>query len=154
MNTLPRRLAAIRCGQIIQVGTPDDVFRRPNSKFIADFVGVANLFRGRSVIHDGISEVRIDGISAVSSTVASGDVSVSIRPEDILILKREIGSSARNSFSREITEVKDMGRIVRAVVDVGLPFVVALTKRSCEDLRLAPGTPVCIVFKASAVHIF
>jgi len=136
------------------VGTPDEVFRRPNSKFIADFVGVANLFRGRSVVHDDISEVRIDGISVVSSTVASGDVSVSIRPEDILISKREIDSSARNSFSGEITEVKDMGGIVRTVVDVGLPFVVALTKRSYEDLRLAPGTRVCIAFKASGVHIF
>ncbi|KAF5416199.1 MAG: Molybdate/tungstate import ATP-binding protein [Candidatus Methanogaster sp.] len=148
------RIAVMCGGRIIQVGTPDEVFRRPNSKFIADFVGVANLFRGRSVVHDDISEVRIDGISMVSSTVASGDVSVSIRPEDILISKKEVDSSARNSYSGEITEVKDMGGIVRAVVDVGVPFVVALTKRSYEDLRLAPGTRVCIVFKASAVHIF
>jgi molybdate transport system ATP-binding protein/molybdate/tungstate transport system ATP-binding protein len=148
------RIAVMCGGRIIQVGTPDEVFRRPNSKFIADFVGVANLFRGRSAVHDDLSEVRIDGISVVSSTIASGDVSVSIRPEDILISKREIDSSARNSFSGVITEVKDMGGIVRAVVDVGLPFVVALTKRSYDDLRLAPGTRVRIVFKASAVHIF
>jgi len=33
-----------------------------------------------------------------------------------------------------------MGGIVRAVVDVGVPFVVALTKRSYEDMELAPGT--------------
>ncbi|MEA1894712.1 MAG: tungstate ABC transporter ATP-binding protein WtpC [Euryarchaeota archaeon] len=148
------RIAVMCGGRIIQVGTPEEVFRRPNSKFIADFVGVANLFRGRSIVHDDLSEVRIDGISAVSNTVASGDVSVSIRPEDILISKREIDSSARNSFSGEIVEVKDMGGIVRAVVDVGVPFVVTLTKRSYEDLRLAPGTRVCIAFKASAVHVF
>jgi len=54
----------------------------------------------------------------------------------------------------EITEVKDMGGIIRAVVDVGVPFVVALTKRSYEDMELAPGTRVCIVFKASATHLF
>ncbi|MEA1869008.1 MAG: tungstate ABC transporter ATP-binding protein WtpC [Euryarchaeota archaeon] len=148
------RIAVMCGGRIMQVGAPDEVFRRPNSEFIADFVGVENLFRGRSVVHDDISEVRIDGISVVSSTVASGDVSVSIRPEDILISKREIETSARNSFFGEITEVKDMGGIIRAVVDVGLPFVVALTKRSYEDMELTPGTRVCIVFKASATHLF
>jgi len=37
---------------------------------------------------------------------------------------------------------------------VGIPFVVALTKRSYEDMELAYGTNVYIAFKASATHIF
>jgi len=150
------RIAVMCGGRIIQVGAPDDVFRRPNSEFIADFVGVENLFRGKSVVHDDISLVHVDGdgIRMVSSTVKSGDVSVSIRPEDILISKKEIETSARNSFCGEIAEVKNMGAIVRVVVDVGLPFVVALTKQSYEDMELLCGVRVWIVFKASAVHLF
>ncbi len=150
------RIAVMCGGRIIQVGKPDEVFRRPNSEFIADFVGVENLFRGKSVIHDDISLVRVDGegICVVSSTVKSGDVSVSIRPEDILISKKEIETSARNSFCGEITEAKNMGAIVRVVVDVGVPFVVALTKQSYEDMGLLCGVRVWVIFKASAVHLF
>ncbi|HJH31804.1 MAG TPA: ATP-binding cassette domain-containing protein [Methanosarcinaceae archaeon] len=152
--SLGDRIAVMRDGQIIQVGAPDYVFRKPNSEFIADFVGVENLFRGKSVVHDGISEVHADGICMLSSTLKSGDVSISVRPEDIFISKKEIDSSARNSFSGNIMEVKDMGALVRLVVDVGIPFVVALTKRSYEDLELAYGTRVHIAFKASATHLF
>ncbi len=141
-------------GQIIQVGAPDDVFRKPNSKFIADFVGVENLFHGKSVVHDSISKVHTDGICMVSSTLKSGNVSVSIRPEDILVSKREIDSSARNVFSGTVVEIKDMGPLVRLVVDVGVPFVVALTKLSYEDMGLACDTRVYIAFKASSTHLF
>jgi len=69
------RIAVMCGGRIIQVGAPDDVFRRPNSEFIADFVGVENLFRGKSVIHVDIAMVRTDGILIVSSSLKSGDVS-------------------------------------------------------------------------------
>ncbi len=148
------RIAVMCGGRIMQVGAPDDVFRRPNSEFIADFVGVENLFRGKSVVYGDVAVVHIDGISMVSSSLKSGDVSISIRPEDILISKKEIETSARNSFYGEITEVKNMGAIVRVAVDVGVPFVVALTKQSYEDMELLCGVRVWIVFKASAVHLF
>jgi molybdate transport system ATP-binding protein/molybdate/tungstate transport system ATP-binding protein len=148
------RIAVMCGGKIIQVGAPDDVFRRPNSEFIADFVGVENLFRGKSVVHDDIALVHADGISMVASSLKSGDVSISIRPEDILISKKEIETSARNSFYGAITEVKNMGTIVRVVVDVGVPVVVALTKQSYEAMGLLCGVRVWIVFKASAVHLF
>ncbi len=148
------RIAVMCGGKIVQVGAPDDVFRRPNSEFIADFVGVENLFRGKSVVHDDIALVHADGMSMVSSSLKSGDVSISIRPEDILISKKEIETSARNSFYGAITEVKNMGTIVRVVVDVGVPVVVALTKQSYEDMGLLCGVRVWIVFKASAVHLF
>ncbi len=148
------RIAVMCGGRIIQVGMPDEVFRRPNSEFIADFVGVENLFRGKSVVHDDIALVHADGIPMVSSSLKSGDVSISIRPEDILISNKEIETSARNSFYGEITGVKNMGAIVRVMVDVGVPFVVALTKQSYESMGLLCGGRVWIVFKASAVHLF
>ncbi len=152
--SLGDRIAVMCKGKIIQVGKPDIVFRKPNSEFIADFVGVDNLFRGKSIVRNYISEIRTNGVCILSSTLKSGDVSVSIRSEDILISKRKIDSSARNSFSGEIKEVKNMGTIIRVVVEVGIPFVVVLTKRSYEDMKLAFGAQVCVTFKASAVHLF
>ncbi|MCG7853101.1 MAG: ATP-binding cassette domain-containing protein, partial [Methanosarcinaceae archaeon] len=73
--SLGDRIAVMRQGEIIQVGKPDIVFRKPNSEFIADFVGVDNLFRGTSIVRNYISEIRTNGIFILSSTLKSGDVS-------------------------------------------------------------------------------
>lgn len=152
--SLGDRIAVMKDGKIIQVGVPDDIFRKPNSEFIADFVGVENLYRGKSVVHNDISEVHTDEICIVSSTLKSGDVSVSIRPEDIFISKNEFESSARNSFVGKIIRIKSMGALTKIEVDVGAPFVVALTKQSFENMGFACGNRVYIAFKASAVHLF
>ncbi|RLG21156.1 hypothetical protein DRN77_07125, partial [Methanosarcinales archaeon] len=104
--------------------------------------------------HDDLSLVHVDGICMVSSSLKSGDVSISIRPEDILISKEKSRTSARNEFFGEIVDARNMGAIVRLVVDVGVPFVVMLTKQSYEDMGLLCGVNVWIVFKASSVHLF
>ena len=148
------RIALMNKGRIVQVGRPNEVFRKPNSKFAADFLRVGNLFKGKSTVTGGIAEINISGISMVSATLKSGDRYISIRPEDVLVSKERITSSARNSFKGRIESILDRGTTVRIVVDIGIPFVTILTKRSFEDLGLRKGMPVYITFKASAIHIF
>ena len=148
------RIALMNKGEIIQVGKPNEVFRRPNSKFAADFLRVGNLFKGKSTVTGGVAEININGISMVSTTLKSGDRYISIRPEDVLVSKEKIISSARNSFKGRIESILDRGTTVRIIVDIGISFVVILTKCSFDDLGLRKGMPVYITFKASAVHIF
>jgi ABC-type Fe3+/spermidine/putrescine transport system ATPase subunit len=45
--TLSDRIAVMHKGQIEQVGTPTEVYERPHSRFVADFIGVSNFFQGR-----------------------------------------------------------------------------------------------------------
>jgi molybdate transport system ATP-binding protein/molybdate/tungstate transport system ATP-binding protein len=141
-------------GKILQIGTLDEVFNKPSSRYVADFVGVENLFHGKSVIRDDLAEISIDGLKLVSSTLKSGEVSVSIRPEDILVSKAPIESSARNSFSGVLTETIKMKSTVKVVVDAGIPFRVVLTKRAYDDMGLSPGMTLYLTFKASVTHIF
>lgn len=150
---LADRIAIMYKGKIHQVGTPDEVFRKPNSAFVADFVGVENLFHGTSVIRDEQSEIWVNGLIIISSTLKSGDVSVSIRPEDILLSKDPIDSSAQNSFSGVLTEITRMKSTVNLVIDSGIPFKVVLTKRAYDDMGLYVGSWVYLTFKASTVHI-
>jgi molybdate transport system ATP-binding protein/molybdate/tungstate transport system ATP-binding protein len=150
---LSDRIAVMHGGRILQIGTPDEVFNKPNSRFVADFVGVENLFRGHAVIRDDLSEISVDGIKVISTTLKSGDVSVSIRSEDILVSKEPIESSARNSFSGVLLETIRMKSTVKLVVDTGIPFKVILTKRAYEDMGLSAGMPVYLTFKASVTHI-
>jgi molybdopterin-binding protein len=150
------RMAVMNGGGILQVGRPEEVFRKPESEFVANFVGVENLFRGTAVLDPdtGIADIEVDGVKLVSAGGKSGDVFVSIRPEDILISLERIETSARNSYRGVITEILDRSAIVKIAVDVGIPFHVIITKRSFEDMNLKKGEEVYITFKAAAVHVF
>ncbi len=145
-------VAVMNEGQIIQVGKPDDVFRKPNCEFVANFVGVENLFKGNSVVNDGISDININGSTIVSTTCKPGDCTVSIRPEDILISKNKIESSARNSFSGKIISVIDKGATIKIVADCGIPISTLITRRSLDDMGLKEGMSAYLTFKASDVH--
>jgi molybdate transport system ATP-binding protein/molybdate/tungstate transport system ATP-binding protein len=145
-------IAVMNEGKIIQIGKPDEVFKKPKSEFVANFVGVENLFKGNSTINNGISNININGINVVSTTCKSGGWIVSVRPEDILVSKKSIESSARNSFNGKITDIVDKGAIIKIVVDCGIPFSAIITRRSFDDMELTKGMSAYLTFKASDVH--
>ncbi len=150
---LADRIAIMHDGTINQIGTPDEVFRKPNSRLVADFVGVENLFHGISVIRDDLSEIIVNGLTLFSATLREGAVSVSIRPEDIVLSKGPVRPSSRNSFSGELLEVIRMRSTVKLVVDSVILFRVVLTKRAFEDMELSVGMKVHLTFNTFAVHI-
>ena len=57
--TLSTRIGVMNAGEIVQVGTPKDIYEYPNSKFVAEFIGNVNMFEGR-MIEDEPDHVRID----------------------------------------------------------------------------------------------
>ncbi|MDR0523412.1 MAG: ABC transporter ATP-binding protein [Candidatus Methanoplasma sp.] len=64
------RIAVIRGGRIIQVGTPMDVFRDPATPFVANFVGRSNIFSGRKTGESGgASEIEVSGAGGAVATV-------------------------------------------------------------------------------------
>lgn len=150
---LSDRIAVMHDGKILQVGTPDEVFSKPNSRFVADFVGVENLFHGKAIIQGDLTEISVGGLNVISSTLKSGDVSVSVRTEDIFISKEPIESIASNSFSGTLIEMSRMRSTVKLVIDAGILFRAVLTKRTCDEMDLSIGEKVYLTFKASAVHI-
>jgi molybdopterin-binding protein len=151
---LGSQMAIMNSGEIVQVGEPTIVFRKPNSKFVADFLGVSNLFRGEAAVKGDGSYIRVNGTTIMSSVPMSGQVYVSIRPEDILVSLKPIESSARNSFEGTIENIVDAGTVIRITVNAGVPFIVSITRRSYDDMGLNVGKTVNITFKATAVHVF
>ena len=151
---LGSQMAIMNKGEIIQVGEPSEVFRKPNCRFAAEFLGVGNVFRGESVINRGIACISVDGLDIASATIRDGEVYASIRPEDILVSRLPIESSARNSFQGKIKAISDTGTIVRITVDTGVPFIAAITRRSFQDMDLRLGMDVYLTFKAMDVHVF
>ncbi|MGH3265906.1 MAG: ABC transporter ATP-binding protein, partial [Trebonia sp.] len=94
------RVAVMNGGIIEQVGPPEDVYRRPSSAFVADFVGASNRLpaRVRQTAGDGYV-VDIDGLgerrSAGPAELRDGaDVVVVIRPEDLRVTDSQSGVAA------------------------------------------------------------
>jgi len=85
--TLSDRIAVMNEGRIEQIGTPEEIYREPASPFVAEFIGDTNLFQGRVVERDGAEVVEIGGPDgfAVPSPGRTGDVTVSVRPEDFAL---------------------------------------------------------------------
>lgn len=172
--SLADRIAVMSNGEILQVGKPEGIFRKPISEFVANFTGVENIFSGISQIEGDIAKIKIDNIQIYAITQKTGNVRFSIRPEEITmwlspegaqtyvrealplghISKTIFGSSARNTFRGKILGIADRGPLVRMVVDIGIPLAVLITRGSYEGMRLSPDTYVYVSFKASGVHVF
>lgn len=92
--TMANRLAVMTDGQIVQCGTPHDVYTFPNSQFVASFIGSTNIFTGRIVV-DEPDHVLIESDELMRPMYVNHGVSeplgmeifVSIRPEQIRVLR-------------------------------------------------------------------
>lgn len=148
------QIGVMNDGQIIQVGDPDEIFRRPRSEFIASFVGIENIFDGRSRAKGGIARIDIgNGVEIEAVSEKAGNVKACIRPEEIIVSKRRVKSSGRNLLRGLISGVSDRGPTVRLRVDAGREFTVMITRRSFTDMKLKIGSRVYLAFKASSVHV-
>ena len=153
-KTLPHRIALMDEGKITEVGAPADVFGKL-SKNLASFAAVGNTFKGTaSVTPEGSTIVDVGGDLQIEVTgQRMGDVSVFVNPQDIILSKSALESSARNVFRGRIIEISDLGSLVKLKVDVGKAFTVQITKRSFNEMRLNLDAEVYITFKASSVQI-
>src|SRR5271157_774316 len=90
--TLASRIGVMNHGEIVQAGTPMEIYEFPNSKFVADFVGTVNIFEGK-LIEDEPEYVRIDSPELGATIYVSHGISAppeatvwaAVRPEKIFM---------------------------------------------------------------------
>jgi putrescine transport system ATP-binding protein len=108
--TLASRIGVMNHGEIVQVGTPGDIYEYPISRFVADFVGSVNMFEG-TLVEDEPDYVRVASkelggnffVNHGVSAPPDATVWVALRPEKIVI-------------SRDVPEGDDQDNRVQAVV--------------------------------------
>jgi molybdopterin-binding protein len=149
------RIAVVGEGKIMQVGTAEQVFRRPNSEFVARFAMSRNIFKGEVTDDDDeCAAMNIDGNSISVVTEARGVMHASIRPEDILVSSEPVLSSARNCLEGTIEHVDDRGSTLLLTISGPPGFICMVTRRSFYEMELTEGKNVYLTFKATAVHVF
>jgi iron(III) transport system ATP-binding protein len=110
------RIAVMRAGRLVQLGTPWQVYRRPESREVATFLGETNLLEAKVVSVDGQTlRVRAGELELVAETRSgqrAGDaVLLSIRPECLRVSPERSGPDAfaaklqRSSYLGELTEL-------------------------------------------------
>ena len=134
-TTMADRIVCMNAGRIEQVGTPEDLYRRPASLFVAGFIGAPpmNLVQGQA--EDGrirFGEVALDVAGAVA-----GEVMLGIRPEHMRF--GETGLKGR------IDQVEPMGRETLYLVDTPLGSIRAL--ESGSEARRKIGSNVYLTFQ-------
>jgi molybdopterin-binding protein len=152
---LGHRVAVLNDGCIAQIGTPEEFLRRPSSEFVARFALTRNILSGRVIgIEDGCTLIDIGGTKLRAATEAKGAVRLSLRPEDILISKEPLRSTARNCFPGVVSDIADRGSVIYITVNLPPDFVCVITRQALDELGLRKGVEVWITFKASAIHVF
>jgi len=158
-------------GRVVQQGEPAEVFRKPASPYIADFLGAENVFAGTAheiraetsvVVEEADRDVTQRAIAFKTGALTfyalgdavDGTTHAVIRAEEISISAEPSASSVQNQFRGRIVEIVSAGALSRVTIDAsGTPIVAAITARSVRELQLARGIEVVAGFKATAVHL-
>ena len=151
---LGERIAVMGEGGIRQVGTPDEVFRQPNSEFVARFTMMRNIFPARFLREDGGLCLYACGDALVAAaTRCPAARSVGVRPEDIVI-STNLSAGAPNRFVGTITRIEDRGTVFHVHVSVPPTFCCQVPRHTVAEMGLHPGTSVAVSFAPQSAHAF
>ena len=151
------RIAVMKKGKIVQVGTPQELYMKPNSLFVANFIGESNLLEGSVVdASNSMLEIELRGgakVKASGNGVAKGDrVIVVVRPE-IFEVKPE-GSQGENVLRGVVGKITFEGTFVRYVIKLESEDSAIVTKPSLTEKWFETGQRITLSFETEKAHVF
>jgi putative spermidine/putrescine transport system ATP-binding protein len=116
--TMSDRIAVLNAGRVEQIGTPEDVYERPASRFVADFIGRAN-FLPAEVVASDVAGSRLSignaGSAVVKRTLPIGEqVTVMLRPHRVRLDR----ATAEDSLPGRIVGITYLGDLIQFEVDL------------------------------------
>jgi molybdopterin-binding protein len=149
-------------GWIEQIGHRNEVLEKPNSRFVAEFLGL-NVYEGR-ISHDSfdLARIEINTTEILANTIGNVNgekVLVTIKPEDVILSCEPVIRNQKwcgctcNNLAGTIVEIIRMRPSAKVLVDVGFPIRSELTLNSLKDLDLDEGKKVYVHFKADSLNI-
>ncbi len=125
---LSDRIAVLSHGRIEQIGTPGEIYERPATAFVAEFIGSSNLLPARIVEHDGQGTIveTAAGLRLHCGRAGDGgdgggaDVALLLRPERIHVQQRGAANGGeQNRFPAQILEITYLGEDLHLRLDIG-----------------------------------
>ncbi|MDC0033248.1 ABC transporter ATP-binding protein [Alphaproteobacteria bacterium] len=151
------RIAVMDAGLIMQIGPPKEIYERPKSEFVANFIGTTNLLRGvlktdATAGSVGLIETKLGPLtcSFTADVKSSPAVGVVIRPENLVVQPVASDEAAAtpdtNRCNGTLISETYLGEIVEYEIRVGGETILIRTK---PGKALSPGDPVMVHFPPS-----
>lgn len=155
---LSDRIAVLSHGRIEQIGSPREIYERPASAFVADFIGTANLVQGETLgIAGGRLTVAVGEtlqlIAEWQGPVPAGTLTLMLRPERIRI-DWPGSEAAENRFGGTLRDIVYLGEDVSLAVrlDGGIEWMVT-AKSDARSRTLIPGARVNLSAEPADLHV-
>jgi iron(III) transport system ATP-binding protein len=156
--TMADRIVVMKQGVIEQVGTPLEIYRRPASAFIADFIGTMN-FLPATIAPDRrvhLGGIALDCAGGVDGLAPGSAALVCIRPEDVVV--RGVTSATGNAVPVRIVGMEFLGsffrtRLAPAGVDK-VELAADFSINAVRDLALAPGQIVTVALPGDRLTVY
>ena len=152
--TMADRIVVMNQGAIEQVGSPQEIYRKPATAFVADFVGSMNFLAGTL---EAAERVRIGSLTLAcppqEGLAAGTAVRLCIRPEDVRV--RDLRTDVTNRVSVEVTELDFVGAFCRATLkSVDMTLSADFSSNLIRDLGVEPGRRLDVALPADRVRVF
>ena len=148
---------------IEQIGKPDEIFFKPKTEYVAQFVGYENIYKGSITEIDpetGTVKVAIKNLeitASISPELSTGDqVLVSIRSDDITILSDQHMPKTGNVLKGKIEEKIFLGFSIRLKVTVkenNLDFTIIVPRQLASEVELAQGKELYLIIKPTDINL-
>ena len=153
---LSDRIAVMHGGEIKQIGSPRDIYVRPENEVVAGFIGTANLLSATisevpGNAREGLVSTPIGALvcSLPSSATVGQVVTIMFRPEDVVVSLSGL-SQGRNSFAGIVEQAVFVGSRFQCVISVsGLKIECELPKSQVVE----SGQSVAVEIPCDAIHL-
>jgi iron(III) transport system ATP-binding protein len=151
------RIVVMNMGIVEQVGTPAEIYNRPASQFVADFIGAMNFFAGTAV---GPNQVRVGTLQLTCQPNGHDQgeaVVVAIRPEDIRVVEptEEI---QLNCIEIEVGPIEFLGSYVRTRFHhpafTEEPLTAEISQNLVRRRDIQPGNHLLVQLPAERIRVF
>lgn len=159
-QSIADRIFVMDQGEIVQWGTPKEIYARPNSPFIADFIGITNFIQGQVVSPDIVRCANTDMHCNIDELPTGRQVNLAIRPEHIALAPPALPGTgnAVNQLTGTIVDNEFLGSVHRLYVEIPTLSTQALmvdVGASLHDsMALKLGDTVNVTLSVDAIQTF
>jgi putative spermidine/putrescine transport system ATP-binding protein len=136
------RVGVMSAGRLEQIAPPTELYDRPRTAFVAEFVGLTNRLKG--VAGDGAVDILGTRVPLLEGSSGSGPVTALVRPEAVRLIP-EAGAAAR------VVAVSFLGSLGRVQVELPDEEIIVAQVPATDVTGLAPGTAVRVTVVPSPV---
>lgn len=153
------RVVVMSRGKVEQIGTPKQIYRQPATRFVADFIGNVNIFRGNVLERNG--EMLSVGTPFGAMQVMAAQRNVAVNEEIDFFVNADqirVGSDVdgRATVAGKLLSYKFVGNMVTLYLDLGdgVELKVTIPERVYDRLNIKIGDVVDAQWDADAAHLF